>query len=154
MLLTDIDQSKPLFALQVGDKSEIETELRKMRYQTRRQIQLNAERIERDERDQKRRQRRRALETCGKHWGKVIGLVLLVALPLSWYGFGVYLVYTNWNAYESGALQGSCKSTHLFEACVTQLALSTSATLSMCMVFRHSEASFGWSLAHWFVASR
>jgi hypothetical protein len=125
MLLKDLDPNKPLFAL---PDTEAAARLRRHNYMTRQQ-QAAKGKIDRARR---RRQQRHELcdaMKCGPRltFGPRLGPLVYVSVclgPLAWLVMGIWCVVDAWGSYRSGELEGTCPSSHLYEACLTELAFA------------------------------
>jgi hypothetical protein len=130
MLLKDLDPNKPLFAL---PDAEAATRLHRQCYMTRAEAALQDKM---DRADTRRRRRRECCDTI-KEGGADIGSLLVIMCvwgsPLAWLVMGIFYAVDSWESYRSGELEGTCPSSHLYEACLTELAFA-GVGIGLCFI--------------------
>lgn len=130
MLLKDLDPNKPLFAL---PDAEAATRLQGQRYMTRKQ---QAAKDKMDRADGRRRRRRKCCDTIketGANVGSLLVQMCVFLGPLAWLVMGIFYAVESWDSYRSGELEGTCPSSHLYEACLTELAFA-GVGIGLCFI--------------------
>ena len=114
--LKDLDPNTPLFA--VPDE-EAQGKLWRLRYLSKKEA---TERRKRERAERRRRCRQQCCVTLRSSECRFF--TLTGSGTLAWFVTGVVIVVDAYQRYESGELEGNCPLTHLYEACLTELAFA------------------------------